>query len=389
MISQRKIQKETNTIIEEKGTQQSRNVQVFFVIDVSSSMSGRRIKNTIAGMKQIYDRLEDHDRLSIFYFSTEVGTLVTKQKQFLSWDRLASDLESKVGGATAMNDAIIDCMKFVPYDNSSLRQFPQREMVVFTDGEDNSSSNSYNTLRNFLSTRTPDDFERKNLNITMIACGISTNYRNKLENLCSPSHCTYLPCEDAGDAIQKTFRKASKSIIIRRTEIVTISEIDIDFQGLSISNIRSLPATQLPALTNGSPSISLITSPRTSNSRGSSSTRASPAKGNNSRGSSITGASPARGNNSNGGNRGTSNRGSSNRGNNSRGGSITGASPAKGNNSRGSNKPSSSNRGKNSQGGNHGTSKNSATRNQSPKPKFCGHCGSAKSSRYCTSCGKA
>ena len=330
-ISQRKIQKETTTFVqEEKGTQKQRNVHVFFVIDLSSSMNGRRIKNTIAGMKQIYDRLETHDRLSIFYFKTEVGCLVTKQKKFLSWDRVASDLEAKVGGATAMNDAIIECMKFVPYDNSSLKQFPQREMVVFTDGEDNSSSNSYDTLRNFLSTRKPDDFERKSLNITMIACGISMDYRNKLENLCSPSHCTYLACEDAGDAIQKSFKKASKSIIIRRTEIVTISEIDINFQGLSISNTRSLPFNQLPALTNGSPSVRSITSPnRGSNSRVSSSTR--------------------------------SNRGSSN------------------------------NRGNNSRGGNRGTPNNSrSNRNNSPVPRFCGHCGNSVSEgRFCPSCGRA
>merc|ERR1712137_864692 len=115
-----------------------------FVIDVSGSMAGSTINATIRGIKKIFDMHEPRDRIALKVFnSSVVDILGLKQKRYIDWSRLTKSIRDAVCGRTAMYDAIALAMKQTnhqPTIKVSDRYIPcQREIVVFTDGEDNMS----------------------------------------------------------------------------------------------------------------------------------------------------------------------------------------------------------------------------------------------------------
>merc|ERR1712062_684732 len=118
---------------------------VTFVIDVSGSMNGDKLKQTKDAMTMILENMNNIDSLNILKFSDEVYHFATDAEEKLSWpidkngilEPMQYCLNMKTIGSTNINDAMLAALE-------TARQVKQREeinsrtqqMIIFlTDGE--------------------------------------------------------------------------------------------------------------------------------------------------------------------------------------------------------------------------------------------------------------
>ena len=205
-------------------------VALTFVIDASGSMAGSRMNATITGMKHIFDNLNPTDRVAVKVFNDEVRDIMgLRMKSTVRWNVLADDIRASVGGRTAMRDAILSAIETINWGVNVDGVPSQREIVVFTDGDDNRSSVSYQRLKTVMHTMTPDDGKRRRkLFITLIGCGMENTYQNSLRRLCNTPDTQYLPCSAAADAIERNFQSIQQNIttrVITRIQIITEERI--------------------------------------------------------------------------------------------------------------------------------------------------------------------
>lgn len=188
----------------------------------------------------------------VLLFQEESGT-VSRRKEQIVFSRLENAIISKVNGCTAMRDAIKHAISTVSYGK---QQYRQREILVFTDGDDNSSQCSHDELRKLMRSCTPSDGKiRHNLSITLI--GISYFSERELKQLCEPEHCQYLSCDTAGDAIVRSFEKSSQQIFERKREIV----LTLKSSGTGTQNLNPLQLQQfMNMLSIGQPKVPTSTS---------------------------------------------------------------------------------------------------------------------------------
>ena len=177
----------TTLVAGRRAAQPNRPLAVTMVIDTSGSMAGGTITSVLKGMKKIFQTLQASDDLSVKVFNNSARTLMGYQKKpVVNWNRIRADVLNNVGGGTALYDAVLDALKTTDYSSPA-----QRELIIFTDGEDNSSSTSYATLQQAMRTRKPDQVVRKNLHITMVGAGFRSSAQRLLEQLCQPAHCKF------------------------------------------------------------------------------------------------------------------------------------------------------------------------------------------------------
>jgi uncharacterized protein with von Willebrand factor type A (vWA) domain len=130
-------------LIEQGQTDQYTNTTDFYMLlDVSSSMSGRREANAKNTMSGLFDVMDEHDRISIVTFDTKayfklkprsVGQIRRQNEMPGILDRIYSR------GATAIWDAIYLTVQQIENKDKNRKTL----VLVLTDGQDNSSKHSY------------------------------------------------------------------------------------------------------------------------------------------------------------------------------------------------------------------------------------------------------
>jgi Mg-chelatase subunit ChlD len=209
-------------------TSQKQTTIVHFVFDVSSSMTGKPIKDALSGAKLVFDSLNKNDYISYVLFSGEVlqrPRLGVKAKQFVTWNKVESDVQGAVGGSTALFDGALASISQIPRNKKY--NGCHHEFIVLTDGADNSSAHgSFQNLQNELQTPSVKSF-----NCSFIGVNISPRFKRVLTDLCAPSHCKYLDCDYS--EIVATFNKVKEQIIVRRQRLV----IDVVNTDLSVESI--------------------------------------------------------------------------------------------------------------------------------------------------------
>lgn len=112
----------------------------YFLLDVSGSMDGRRLRDAKETATDLFDRMHEDDRISIVTFDTEAFFKLKPRTvgQIRRQNELPHTLSRIYArGGTAIWDAIH--MSLVQMKNRSIKT----TMIVLTDGDDNSSTHSY------------------------------------------------------------------------------------------------------------------------------------------------------------------------------------------------------------------------------------------------------
>lgn len=100
-------------------------------LDVSQSLSGRRMQPLITATGLLLDHLQPDDQISLVTFSHEVQRLVPMGKNAGEVRRAAANLQGR--GSTALRDALYLSMQLTP------RSRARPLLLVFTDGADTAS----------------------------------------------------------------------------------------------------------------------------------------------------------------------------------------------------------------------------------------------------------
>jgi Ca-activated chloride channel family protein len=130
--------------IQELWRQEKKPVDLIVVMDISGSMSGKKITSARSSLMEFIQKLDDRDRLQIDLFSSDLTTLTPltelggKRQQVL--DSVSGIFEN---GSTILYDATNQA-----YQDLQLNGNPNhiRAVVVLTDGEDTASSTSLSDL---------------------------------------------------------------------------------------------------------------------------------------------------------------------------------------------------------------------------------------------------
>ncbi len=145
----------------------------YMLLDVSSSMSGHRLKEAKSALTGIYNTMNENDRISIVSFDTKayfklkprpVGQIRCQNEMPDTLNRIFAR------GATAIWDAIY--MTF----NQIQDKFKKTLIIVLTDGEDNSSEHTFDEVSKLIK-----QYENISLNIVHIDGKSNPQY----EHLCN------------------------------------------------------------------------------------------------------------------------------------------------------------------------------------------------------------
>jgi uncharacterized protein YegL len=159
--------------------------EVVFVVDVSGSMSGGRIKKAMENLVKIYnEHLEEDDKLALITFNSQVTQLLPLQERVQSvatYSMYAGKPQIKMQGRqmtidtcyrTAFRDAIQTALtQWGAGVNRAHPQGGKRWIIALTDGDDNCSHISVEELRKLMS-----DAE-----VTMVCIGLEVGSQAKSE----------------------------------------------------------------------------------------------------------------------------------------------------------------------------------------------------------------
>ena len=161
----------------------------------------------------MYNSLRPSDLVSVWTFSQSVNEILPmcRKRDIPSMRSVLATIQT--GGGTAMRDAIAQQIEHRRTHPDSSRAF---ELVVLTDGEDNSSTISEQDLAELL--RRPGS---PHFHLILIGVGIAAEYRTRLEALCQPDHCTFMSVESSAEAISGAFHRTTEAIQHRRVVTVT------------------------------------------------------------------------------------------------------------------------------------------------------------------------
>ncbi|KAL0490232.1 hypothetical protein AKO1_006589 [Acrasis kona] len=207
---------QTTITVTKRSTQSTENrprVLATFVIDVSGSMMlSNRLNNAMKGAQLIFNEvLWDSDRIEIINFSNKAfRQLHLKSKRNVDWDREANAIARERSGCTALYDAchkaLLEMTREKKYHNC------HRELIVLTDGEDNASSTTMESIRERLNNP-----EFKQFHCSLIGVELGPNCRAK--EIVNNKHSTYIPCKE--EEILSSFHLIKKAVF-ERIEQTTI-----------------------------------------------------------------------------------------------------------------------------------------------------------------------
>jgi hypothetical protein len=147
------------------------------------------------------------------------------------------------GEGTALWDAIGHIVQTTPHNKKYSNYKP--ELVIFTDGEDNSSTkfNLKNIKKLLKNPGIP------HVHVTIIDA--SKHGNAPLKAICSPiDHCSYVPVEASHEAIQRAFIKVKTDITSRLSITIELNN-DTDLITVSLNKLKTGPLAVPPTINEG------------------------------------------------------------------------------------------------------------------------------------------
>lgn len=190
----------------EKGQTNTPLIEVQFVVDVSLSMTGKKIEQTKNSIKIIFDEMIiDQDYLSLMSFSDKVQVIQDKkQKVQTKIDDLLEKL--KPDGYTAFFDAIVQSIQ-------SSEKFLHKEIIILTDGKDNRSKSSEKLARETIKSLYSN---YPNTHITIIGVGKHIHFLT-MKHLCEYKNSHYIECLDS--KIRNSFSEIARRVAQKKKDL--------------------------------------------------------------------------------------------------------------------------------------------------------------------------
>ena len=151
--------------------------EVYFLLDYSESMGeGARIQYAIQSLLKIFDLyLKPRDKIGFIRFDLNCENVFNLREKRINTIQLRRQIENSMNprGGSAFFDALRytlrEFKKYKPKDNT-------KWIVAITDGEDNCSKNSYETIVKKLKSSI--------VNLIVIGVGLNKDFSQKMVNLC-------------------------------------------------------------------------------------------------------------------------------------------------------------------------------------------------------------
>lgn len=220
--TRRHVRSVCETVTESASWPPHRAYDVTIAIDTSGSMSGSLIASAKdAAINLVDGTLHEMDRLRVLSFDTRVHAVQdTIRKRDVNFHRVIESL--RTDGSTALWDAIDEGINglrtaFKRHGTRAGRAPRHFELVVLTDGGDNSSKTTFEAIAERVATPGLPNFH-----LTVIPVGGGCDM-DKLRALARPRHCTIIKADD-GERIREAFGKVAQRIQLERTRTVVITE---------------------------------------------------------------------------------------------------------------------------------------------------------------------
>jgi Mg-chelatase subunit ChlD/predicted negative regulator of RcsB-dependent stress response len=178
------------------------NKNVLFVLDISGSMSGSFLSQCKASIAHIINtHLGDKDNISMITFNNTITKVFSRK---IKTDRSVMDsiMRLSADGQTAFYDALVNAI----HDAKKKESTHESWIISLTDGADNSSSNTSNSVINVHKTYPS--------NMIIITVGPISN-EGDIKKICEQCNkhgvkCLHIRAETGIESINEAFMKASK-----------------------------------------------------------------------------------------------------------------------------------------------------------------------------------
>jgi Mg-chelatase subunit ChlD len=213
-------------------------IQLAAVVDTSGSMSGAPSDAALAAVKELFtDVLYPSDLFSCFTFASNVRTLHKPMRvDKVKWETDEQHIRDNSGGLTALWDGIARAVGSCKERAKQERELVESkelqgaehklvtEVVVITDGHDNSSKTSFEEVKQLIAKPGLPDFN-------LIVIGLGDVDQDKLKELCQPRHARFLHGHD----LDKFCRRLSEAVnmIKLRLQVETPDQLSssVEWQG--------------------------------------------------------------------------------------------------------------------------------------------------------------
>ena len=176
------------------------------------------------------------DSYALCAFSDGVTTLHRAMgRSSVDMARDMAGIEAAMGGRTALWDGIQSAIVSVQaYQKEGLaRGRPSYEVVIITDGQDNSSTTSFEQVCALAAKPGIPDF-----NLIVVAVGSDVN-QGALKALCEPKHCHFYHATDV-EAFKKTLARVAEQVKMRMTITTPTSQTKMEFSGRAYEAMGTL-----------------------------------------------------------------------------------------------------------------------------------------------------
>ena len=204
--------------------EQAMSKDVVFIIDTSGSMSGEKMTQAIAALKQVLDILSHDDRFTILRFSDSVssfnGELVNADPANIE---TAKDWVGSLrpGGGTNINQALLESLGILDDYREAGRP---REIIFLTDGQATSGvTNNQDILRNVKSKNVEHEIE-STLHVFGIGYQVNTLLLDTLSSETGGSTIYIEPDQDIDEVLTPFYRTIASPVL---------TDISIEITGIS------------------------------------------------------------------------------------------------------------------------------------------------------------
>jgi len=183
----------------------STDKDVFFLIDVSGSMSGRRLQNATNNALNIFDRFTtDEDHIGLAHFHHKFAAKIKMHPRHRSHRASIDQTRRADLGGTAFYDALIEASKWEPRSTNSY-------LVALTDGADMDSRSKIEAAR--------DAIAGSPWTLLVIGLEVHDRVRTKCESLAHSSQGgMYMHAGDAGAGLDAAFAKVAAQFVMPKVK---------------------------------------------------------------------------------------------------------------------------------------------------------------------------
>jgi uncharacterized protein YegL len=167
-------------------------------IDVSGSMSGAPIQAAISTLEDLFrSTMADTDKFACCTFGSNVKKLhAAMPKSRIDIDKDVAHISDNAGGLTALWDGVAWAIQAASLEYKNMRDregdrfdAPVVEVVIITDGHDNSSTKRFEEIHALT--------QRPGIpNFNLVVVGLGSVDKNALTQLCSPRNCHFHHAQD-------------------------------------------------------------------------------------------------------------------------------------------------------------------------------------------------